>query len=226
MGPDALAQAVAYIAADPRIFEVILTGGDPLVLSPRRIREITEALAGVAHVKLLRWHSRVPVVDPGRVTGAMVEALRATDQTVYVGIHANHGREFTSEARAAVRRLKAAGVELLSQTVLLKGVNNDAAILEALFRTFVELGIRPYYLHHADLAPGTQHFRTTIAEGQALLRSLRGRISGLALPTYVIDIPGGHGKVPIGPVYADPAAGVLVDPSGHLHVYPPPAGDA
>lgn len=226
MGADALAQAVAYIANDKRIFEVILTGGDPLVLSPRRIREITTALAGIAHVKILRWHSRVPVVDPGRINEAMVEALRATDQTVYVGIHANHPREITPEARSAIRHLKAAGLELLSQTVLLKGVNNDAAILETLFRTFVELGIRPYYLHHADLAPGTHHFRTTIAEGQALMLALRGRVTGLALPTYVIDIPGGHGKVPIGPAYVDLTADLVTDPSGNQHIYPPATDDA
>jgi lysine 2,3-aminomutase len=149
----------------------------------------------------------------------MAGALTATGQAVYVGIHANHPRELTPAARAAVARLRQAGIVLLSQTVLLKGVNDDAATLETLFREFVALGIRPYYLHHADLAPGTAHFRTTIAEGQALMRDLRGRLSGLAQPTYVLDIPGGHGKVPVGPAYVDRDSGMVTDPSGHAHDY-------
>ena len=219
MTGDLLAQARDYIAARDEIFEVILTGGDPLVLAPRRIAEITAALAGIAHVKVLRWHSRVPVVDPARITSDLVTALQSSDAMVYVGIHTNHPRELTAAARNAVGRLRAAGIGLLSQTVLLRGVNDDAATLEALFRALVELGVRPYYLHHADLAPGTAHFRTSIAEGQALMRTLRGRVSGLALPTYVLDIPGGFGKVPIGPDYIDPAAGTVMDPSGERHDY-------
>jgi lysine 2,3-aminomutase len=218
---EGLKRAIAYIAARHEIFEVILTGGDPLVLSPRRIRELTEALARLTHVKVLRWHSRVPVVDPARVTDALTGALRATGQTVYVGIHANHPRELGAPARTAIARLQAAGLLLVSQTVLLKGVNDDAATLEALFRAFIELGVRPYYLHHADLASGTAHFRTTLAEGQALMRALRGRLSGLALPTYVLDIPGGHGKVPVGPAYVDNDAGTVTDPAGITHAYPP-----
>jgi lysine 2,3-aminomutase len=223
---ESLAKAIAYIAAVPEIFEVILTGGDPLVLSPRRIRELTETLAGVGHVRVLRWHSRVPVVDSGRVTDALTAALRATGQAVYVGIHANHPRELGQSARAAIDRLRSAGLLLVSQTVLLKGVNDDAATLEALFRAFVELGVRPYYLHHADLAPGTAHFRTTLAEGQALMRALRGRLSGLALPTYVLDIPGGHGKVPVGPAHVDGETGTVTDPAGVTHAYPPATKDA
>ncbi len=176
----ALDEALAYIAADPGIFEVILTGGDPLMLSARRIGDVTARLASVPHVQVVRWHSRVPVVDPARVTDALVRALRppSPGPAAYVGIHCNHPRELTGDARAAIRKLANAGLALVSQTVLLKGVNNDAATLEALFRAFVTLGIRPYYLHHADLAPGTAHFRTSIAEGQALMRQLRGRISG------------------------------------------------
>lgn len=219
MAGDLLAQARAYIAARGEIFEVILTGGDPLVLAPRRIAEITQALAGIVHVKVLRWHSRVPVVDPARITSDLVTALQSLDAMVYVGIHANHPRELTAAARDAIGRLRIAGIGLLSQTVLLRGVNDDAGTLGALFRGLVELGVRPYYLHHADLAPGTAHFRTSIAEGQALMRALRGRVSGLALPTYVLDIPGGFGKVPIGPDYADPAAGTVTDPSGERHDY-------
>jgi lysine 2,3-aminomutase len=217
-GP-ALERALAYIAAEPGIFEVILTGGDPLVLAPRRIGEVTARLGAIAHVRVLRWHSRVPVVDPGRVTDALLAALAAREKSVWLAIHANHPRELTEDARAAIRRLAAAGIVLVSQTVLLRGVNDDAATLEALFRAFVALGVKPYYLHHADLAPGTSHFRTSLPEGQALMRALRGRLSGLALPTYVLDIPGGHGKVPAGPVYAAPDSGTVVDNDGATHDY-------
>ena len=220
-GP-ALDDAIAYIAGDARIWEVILTGGDPLVLSARRIADVSARLAAIEHVKVLRWHSRVPVVDPDRVTDALVAAIGAAEgATVYVGVHANHPRELTSAARAAIGRLSRAGIGLVSQTVLLKGINDDAAVLEALFRAFVMLGVRPYYLHHPDMAPGTSHFRVTLAEGQAILRRLRGRVSGLALPTYVLDIPGGHGKVPVGPPYVDDDGSLVADPSGGIHAYPP-----
>ena len=210
--------ALAYIAANPSIWEVILTGGDPFMLSPRRIAEVNAALGAIQHVKIIRWHTRVPVVDTARITDALVAALGATGKTVYVAIHANHPRELTPAMRAACDRLQRAGLQLLSQSVLLKDVNDNAVTLEALFRGFVEIGIRPYYLHHADLAPGTSHFRTSIADGQALMRALRGRLSGLCLPTYVLDIPGGHGKVPIGPDYLD--GGRVADWRGGFHDYP------
>ena len=195
------AAAIAYIRAHSEIWEVILTGGDPFILSPRRVAEVTAALSAIGHVKVLRWHTRVPAVAPERITDALVEALRTSSKTVYVSLHANHPREMTDAARSACARLIDAGIAMVSQTVLLKGVNNDVATLEALMRAFVETRVKPYYLHHGDLAPGTAHFRTTIAEGQALMRALRTRLSGLALPTYVLDIPDGHGKVPVGPGY-------------------------
>ncbi len=215
----ALDRAIAYIAAHWSVREVILTGGDPLMLSPRRIADVTARLAAIPRVDILRWHSRVPIVDPTLVDDALVAALGADGKAVYVGIHANHPRELTDAARAAIGRLRGGGLHLISQTVLLKGINDDAATLEALFRAFVGLGIRPYYLHHADLAPGTAHFRTTIAEGQALMRALRGRISGLALPTYILDIPGGFGKVPVGPDYVEADGGVF-DNDGQRHANP------
>ena len=135
-GP-ALDAALAYIAADPHIWEVILTGGDPLMLSARRIGEITARLSSIPHVRVLRWHSRVPIVDPGRIDAELVAALGSSSRIVHVGIHANHPRELTDAARAAILRLRAAGIILVSQTVLLRGVNDDAATLEALFRAFV-----------------------------------------------------------------------------------------
>ena len=160
-----------------------------------------QALAAIDHVKVVRFHSRVPVVAPERVTDELVAALAASGKAAWLAIHANHPRELTREARAALKRLAAAGLSLVSQTVLLKGVNDDVETMSALMRGFVEAGVKPYYLHHGDLAPGTGHFRTTLAEGQALMKALRGRLSGLCQPTYVLDIPGGAGKVPVGPDY-------------------------
>jgi lysine 2,3-aminomutase len=192
--PAMLDTAIDYIAARAEISEVILTGGDPFVLTARRAAELTERLAAIAHVKVLRWHTRVPVVDPERVHDEFVRALKTKQATVYVALHSNHAREFTPAAKAAVARIVDAGIPMLSQTVLLKGVNDSVGALAELMRAFVENRIKPYYLHHADLAPGTSHFRTTIAEGQALMRELRRRVSGIALPSYVLDIPGGHAK--------------------------------
>ena len=187
--------------------------------SPRRIAELTARLAAIPHVQVLRWHTRVPVVEPARVDDMLIAALKVQDKAVYVGIHCNHPRELTAAARGAIARMADAGLVLVSQTVLLKGVNDDATTLEALMRAFVALRIKPYYLHHADFAPGTSHFRTSIAEGQALMRALRGRLSGLAQPTYVLDIPGGVAKVPIGPGYVD--VGGVRDPGDQVHRYPP-----
>lgn len=218
LSPGQLDAAMAYIAGDPAIWEVIVTGGDPLILSPRRIADLMARLARIDHVKVVRFHTRVPAVEPARITPELVAALTSTDKTVWVALHANHADELTPAAAAAVARLIDAGVPMVSQTVLLKGVNDDAAVLEALMRRFVELRIKPYYLHQADLAPGTAHFRTTIAEGQALMRALRGRVSGLCQPTYVLDIPGGHGKAPVGPCYV--GDGEVTDPNGGTHAYP------
>src|SRR5271168_3519556 len=214
-----LARALDYIAARPEIWEVVLTGGDPLALSPRRLSMVTRALAAIPHVKVLRWHTRLPVAAPERVGPALARALtEGHEKTVYVALHANHPRELTGEARATCRRLIEHGVAMVSQSVLLRGVNDDAATLEALMRAFVEMRVKPYYLHHADLAPGTAHLRTSIAEGQALMRELRRRLSGLALPVYMLDIPA-RGKVPVGPSYIEAGAGetyAVTDPAGEI----------
>jgi lysine 2,3-aminomutase len=218
----ALERALDYIASDPKIWEVILTGGDPLMLSPRRIRAVTERLASIPHVKILRWHSRIPVVEPAHVTDELVRALKAEGATTYIVLHSNHARELTTAAREAIARLIDAGIPMLSQSVLLRGVNDDAETLEALMRALVELRVKPYYLHHADRAPGTAHLRTTIAEGQSLMGDLRARASGLCQPTYVLDIPGGHGKVPVGPHYlTDCQCGsyTVTDERGTAHHY-------
>jgi lysine 2,3-aminomutase len=216
-----LEAALAYIRAHRDIWEVVVSGGDPLVVSPRRLAALSASLSAIQHVKIVRFHTRVPVVAPDKITDDLVAALKASGKTTWVAIHANHPRELTAEARTALARLSAAGVFLVSQTVLLAGVNDDADTLAALMRSFVECGVKPYYLHHADLAPGTGHFRTSIDDGQALMKALRGRLSGLCQPTYVLDIPDGHGKVPVGPEYLSQRDGVcfVEDFSGASHRY-------
>src|SRR5712691_6431176 len=201
LSPAAYQGALHYLRAHPEIWEVVLTGGDPLMLSPRRLTEIMADLAAIDHVKIIRIHTRVPVAAPELVTRERVRALHARGKATYVVLHANHPRELTAAARAACARIVDAGIPMLSQSVLLRGVNDDAATLGALMRALVESRVKPYYLHHGDLAPGTAHLRTSIDAGRDLMRALRGRYSGLCQPTYVLDIPGGAGKVPIGPNY-------------------------
>jgi len=221
LSPAALAAALDYIQGRPQIWEVILSGGDPLVLSARRLKDVVSRLAAIAHAKVIRVHTRVPVVAPERITAALVRALRAGAKATFVILHVNHPRELTGNARAACARFVDAGIPMLAQSVLLRGVNDDPETLGTLMRTLVECRIKPYYLHHADLAPGTAHLRTTIAEGQDLMRAIRGRYSGLCQPTYVLDIPGGHGKSPIGPNYLSDDGAVVEDFNGRRHRYPP-----
>ena len=167
-----------------------------------------------------------------RINAQMIAALKVEGATTWVALHANHARELTDKARAACAGIVDAGIPMVSQSVLLRGVNDNVAALEALMRGFVECRIKPYYLHHGDLAPGTAHLRTTLAQGQQLMRSLRGRVSGLCQPDYVLDIPSGHGKAPVGPTYlseeksasAEPDAETryrVVDYCGDVHLYPP-----
>lgn len=228
--------ALAYIRAHSEIWEVILTGGDPLMLSPRRLSEVMADLARIDHVKIIRIHTRVPVAEPQRINAKMVAALKVKGATTWMALHANHVRELTPNARAACAAIIDAGIPMVSQSVLLRGVNDDPATLEALMRGFVECRIKPYYLHHGDLAPGTSHLRTTISRGQEIMRALRGRVSGLCQPDFVVDIPGGHGKSPAGPNYlsfeksfsagreqTDETRYRIVDYCGDVHFYPPGA---
>ena len=221
VGPDGgllteaeLDAAYAWFAAHPAIREVILTGGDPLMLSPRRLGAIVAALSAIPHIETVRIHSRVPVADPDHLTDALAAALE-TDKALWLVVHANHPREFTPAARTALRRVQARGIPVLGQSVLLRGVNDSAETLEALFRAMLAARVKPYYLHQLDAAAGTARFHVPIAEGRALLASLRGRVTGLAWPTYVLDIPGGFGKVPIGPDYLEVDA--VRDPEGRRH---------
>ncbi len=236
LSDEAYRTALDYIRGHDEVWEVILTGGDPLMLSPRRLKEIMVDLAAIDHVKIVRIHTRLPVADPGRISVALVDALKVKGAATWVALHANHPRELTLAVRAACARLIDAGIPMVSQSVLLRGVNDNAATLENLMRALVETRIKPYYLHHGDLAPGTTHLRTTLAHGQALIRALRGRMSGLCQPDYVLDIPGGYGKAPVGPQYLRPDDSVeqdheagaetryrVIDYCGDVHAYPPAA---
>ena len=205
VGPDGglltqteLDNAYAWIAAHPELREIILTGGDPLILSPRRLTAILTALAVIPHVETLRIHTRVPVADPARITAALANALDIATP-LFLVLHANHAREFSEPAIAALRRLQRRGIPILGQSVLLAGVNDSESALAALFRTMLKARVKPYYLHQLDPAPGTARFHVPIARGRALIGALRGRISGIALPTYIFDQPNGAGKIPLEP---------------------------
>jgi lysine 2,3-aminomutase len=218
-----LKEALAYLCAHPEIWEVIMTGGDPFVLSARRIGEFTLRLSKIGHLRVLRWHTRMPVAAPEKITSELVNAIRLPGRATFVALHANHPRELTPVTRAACARIIDAGIPMLSQTVLLKGVNDDIDTLVELMRAFVETRIKPYYLHHADLSPGTSHFRLSIERGQELVRQLRARASGLCQPDYVLDIPGGYTKARIALPDIEPLDGefVLRDQAGRRHEYPP-----
>lgn len=225
LSPGDLAAVLAEIRARPEIWEVILTGGDPLVLAPSRLAPILDALRQIPHVRVIRVHTRVPLVAPERVTDALVDLLRR-HAPVWLVLHANHPREFTPAGLAACAALVDAGVPMLSQSVLLKGVNDDLDVLERLLRTFVEQRIKPYYLHHADLVEGTSHLRVPLAAGRRLIRGLRDRVSGLCMPLYVLDIPGGFGKVPADAAWIsgpdERGAWQVTDRRGAVHDYREP----
>jgi lysine 2,3-aminomutase len=223
LSPQELEAALDYIRGNKNVWEVILTGGDPMILSKAKLHHIIQALDQIDHVEVIRIHTRVPVVDPGRVDEELAQILRVS-KPVYVAIHTNHPKEFSPAACKAIATLADNGIPLVSQTVLLKGINDDPEILAKLFRTMVRNRIKPYYLHHGDMAKGTSHFRTTIQEGQAIMRELRGRLSGLCQPSYILDIPGGQGKVPIGPNYLQKQENYsyyVEDPWAEVHPYPP-----
>ncbi len=172
-------------------------------------------------MEIIRIHTRIPTVDPQRINAEMLSALTLR-KPVYIVLHINHPAEFTAAAIAAIDLLAENGIVLLGQTVLLKGVNDNVATLGKLMRCMIKHRIKPYYLHHTDLAVGTSHFRTTIAEGQALVAALRGNYSGICLPEYVLDIPGGFGKSPIGPAYLtqqETGTYTIKDYTGCEHTY-------
>lgn len=214
--------ALSYVAARPQVREIILTGGDPLTLSNRRMAALFERMAAIPHLDIIRIHTRAPIVSPARIDTELAEILGRTDKAVYVVLHVNHAQEINESAASAIRVLSRSGAVLLSQSVLLRGVNDTAEALETLFRTLLRHRVKPYYLHHPDLAPGTSHFRLSIKEGQDIVSTLRGRVTGLAWPTYVLDIPGGYGKMPLGPAYVrhiPDGRCAVTDYEGRVHFY-------
>jgi len=227
VGPDGgllndadLTRALGWFRTHPQVREAILTGGDPLMLSPRRLGHIIRELSAIPHIETIRIHTRVPVADPARITPDLLDAME-TDRALWVVLHANHATELTPDARQSLRAIQSRAIPILSQSVLLRGINDTEESLEALLRALVTARVKPYYLHQLDPAPGTAHFHVPIAEGRALLARLRGRVTGLAWPTYVLDIPGGHGKVPIGPDYlVDNQTTTVRDPNGTRHFLP------
>lgn len=226
LSPFEIGYALNYIRQNQGIREVILSGGDPLTLSNRRLGDLLTALHSIDHLDIIRFHTRAPLVTPERVDEELVTLLAAQEKAVYVVVHVNHAQEINESVRGAFKRLSQSGAVLLSQTVLLKDINDSAETLEALFRMLLANRVKPYYLHHPDLAPGTSHFRVSIKRGQDIMKQLRGRISGLAYPTYVLDIPGGYGKVPLTASYLEELADgtyKVEDIEGRMHVYPPKA---
>jgi lysine 2,3-aminomutase len=203
-----LKDALRYIAGDRQIKDVLLSGGDPLLLADDELEGLLERLSRIDHVQTVRIGTRVPVTLPERVTERLCGMLRRY-HPLFINTHFNHPRELTPESAAACDRLADAGIPLGNQSVLLRGVNDDAAVMTELLRGLLRLRVRPYYLHHLDHVRGTDHFRTTVAEGLAILRALRGPLSGMAIPHYVIDLPGGHGKVPLLPEYLQQRDGRL-----------------
>ena len=220
---EALEAALDYIANHGEIWEVILTGGDPFIVPARVARAITSRIEAIEHIKIIRWHTRVPIAEPSRITDDFVDAIRSRGKAIYVVLHVNHVRELSGQAREAIARLRSNGIPLLSQSVLLRGVNGNAQILGELFRDLAALGIKPYYLHQMDLAPGTAHFRVPLDEAQEIYSNLKRQISGLALPTFVIDIPGGFGKVSAARthIFKERSGILIMDDGGEKHAYPP-----
>jgi lysine 2,3-aminomutase len=215
-----LEEACAYLSRTPAVREVLLSGGDPLMLSDHDLERILARLRSVDPEYVLRICTRMPVVLPSRVTEDLA-ALLGGFESLWVVVHANHPRELTDEFRNAVRRLRGSGVPVLNQSVLLRGINDDAEVLHALLRGLVQMGVKPYYLFQGDLASGTSHFRVSISRGLELMRQLRARLSGLALPTYAVDVPGG-GKVPVEAslIRVEPQAYVLRGIDGGEYRYP------
>lgn len=230
LNDDDFVRALSYIKNTPEIWEVILSGGDPLVLSPRRLQKIIDALNQVTHVKNIRIHTRIPVAKPNQINETLLSVLESVSKGLTIVIHINHVNELTPEAERAIFSLRRLPVSLLSQSVLLKGVNDDEKTLEDLFRHLAVLNIHPYYLHHLDKAKGTKHFRVPIWRGKEIMRRLRGHVSGICLPQYTLDIPHGHGKIPIndGTVqHLENGLYKVEDYKGGLHYYddecgPPP----
>ncbi len=197
---DRLGPAFAYLEAHPEVRDLILSGGDPLTMATDRLVHLVARVRAIPSIETIRLATRAPVTLPSRITAELTRALRPF-HPLWVMTHFNHPRELTPEAERACLRLVDAGFPVMNQTVLLRGVNDDAAVLEALFRGLVRRRVRPYYLLQMDPVRGTGHLRTPLSTGLSIMEQLQGRLAGIALPRFVVDTPGGMGKVPLGPDY-------------------------
>lgn len=215
-----LSDGIDYIAATPEIRDVIFSGGDPLLLADSVLGDLLARVHAIPHVEIVRIGTRIPVILPERITDKLCQLLKRF-APLYLNTHFNHPRELTSQAAKACNKLADAGIVLGNQTVLLRGINNQPEIISALFRGLLRLRVRPYYLHQMDLTRGTEHFRTPVADGLNIMKNLRGPVSGLASPYYVIDLPGGKGKVPLLPEYLQKSGEKLLisTPNGDLVEY-------
>ena len=191
---------IAYIAAHPEIRDVLLSGGDPLLLSDEKLENLLSRLRAIPHVEFLRIGTRIPVFLPQRITPALCAMLKQF-HPLFISIHSNHPRELTTEVREALGRLADAGIPLGNQAVLLKHVNDNATVMKAQMQKLLMCRVRPYYIYQCDLIAGSAHLRAAVSKGLEIMEQLRGHTTGYAVPTYVIDAPGGGGKVPVNPEY-------------------------
>ncbi len=215
-------RAIAYIEATPTVRDVLLSGGDPLTLSDGRLEWLVSQLRQIPHVELIRFGTKVPVVLPQRITSSLTRMLRRY-HPLWMSIHCTHPDELTSEMRGACERLADAGIPLGSQTVLLAGVNDEVETMRRLFHGLLQTRVRPYYLYQCDPILGSAHFRTPVKKGLDIIRGLRGHTSGYAVPSYVIDAPGGGGKIPLLPDYVigwDGNEALLKNYEGRIYRYP------
>jgi lysine 2,3-aminomutase len=226
MHPEEMQRALQYIAAHPKVRDVLISGGDPLILSKSVLEPLLQGLRAIPHVEIIRLGTRTPVFLPQRITPELVNML-SKYHPVWINIHFNHPKEITPETAAACARLANAGIPLGSQTVLLRGINDCPHVMKDLMRTLLKIRVRPYYMYQCDLSQGISHFRTSINKGIEIIEHLRGHTSGLAVPQYVVDAPGGAGKVPIMPQYlismSDRTA-IVRNYAGAISAYPLPQG--
>ncbi|MBN2055749.1 KamA family radical SAM protein [bacterium] len=211
-----------YLLAHSEVHEVVITGGDPLSLPDERLGGLLEDIHRIPQIRTIRIHTRMITANPFRFTSGLLSILANSAVPLWLVAHINHANELTGDHPQMIRELMAVGVPVLSQSVLLHGVNDDRETLRDLFLSLIEMRIKPYYLHHPDPVPGTAHFRIPPDMGLRLFKSLRGSIPGYALPTYVLDVPGGYGKVPLCPGHLIiGAGGTMIEAlDGRLHTYP------
>lgn len=219
-------KTLSYLREHPEVSEIIFTGGDPLTLSDKRLDDYLEAFSKISHIKDIRFHTRYPVILPERISDdflALMNKWAGYFRTVSVAVHANHVNEFSCQAKSVIRMLAGSRVQLLSQTVLLKNVNDSVETLGALMELFIDLKVRPYYLHHPDQVRGGMHFYLSLEEGRKIYQALRKHLPGWAIPQYVIDVPGGEGKTPAFNPESHSYSGILMNLRGESLPMPEPS---